>query len=64
MVKVESNISANRIYQVIGLDKAAVSRALQQLLANKQVMFVKDPQDARSSLVKLTHKGEALHDKV
>lgn len=37
MLKVESNISANRICQVIGLDKAAVSRALKQLLAHKQV---------------------------
>lgn len=27
-------------------------------------MFVKAPQDARSSLVKLTHRSEPLHDKV
>jgi DNA-binding MarR family transcriptional regulator len=64
MLKVESDISANRICQVIGLDKAAVSRALKQLQASGYVSFVKDEQDGRSSLVRLTHQGAKLHDRV
>jgi DNA-binding MarR family transcriptional regulator len=64
MLKVESVISANRICQVIGLDKAAVSRALKQLQASKHVSFIKDKQDGRSSFVRLTRLGEILHDKI
>jgi DNA-binding MarR family transcriptional regulator len=64
MLKVESNISANRICQVIGLDKAAVSRALKQLQTLEHISFVKDEHDGRSSLAKLTLQGEKLHDEI
>lgn len=64
MLKVESNISANRICQVIGLDKAAVSRALKQLQVSGHVSFIKDQQDGRSSFVQLTQQGINLHDKI
>ncbi|KXI26730.1 MarR family winged helix-turn-helix transcriptional regulator [Paraglaciecola hydrolytica] len=64
MLKVESDISANRICQVIGLDKAAVSRALKQLQASGLVSFIKDKLDGRSSSIHLTHQGEILHDKI
>ena len=64
MLKVESNISANRICQVIGLDKAAVSRALKQLQTLGHISFIKNAKDGRSSLAKLTEKGEKLHDKI
>jgi DNA-binding MarR family transcriptional regulator len=64
MLKVESDISANRICQVIGLDKAAVSRALKQLQTAGYVSFLKDKYDGRSSLVQLTAQGIELHDKI
>jgi DNA-binding MarR family transcriptional regulator len=64
LLKIEPNISANRICQVIGLDKAAVSRALKTLNAQGYVSFEKDEKDARSSLVNLTKSGVALHDKI
>lgn len=64
LLKIEHNISANRICQVIGLDKAAVSRALKSLNAQNYLSFIKDENDARSSLVNLTDEGITLHDRV
>ncbi len=64
LLKIEDNISANHICQVIGLDKAAVSRALKSLNAQNYLSFIKNKNDARSSLVSLTNEGIALHDRV
>lgn len=64
LLKIEHNISANRICQVIGLDKAAISRALKSLNAKQYLSFIKDENDARSSLINLTDKGIALHNSV
>lgn len=64
LLKVEQNITANRMCQVIGLDKAAVSRALKLLNQRGSVNFIKDEKDGRSSLICLTKEGELLHDKI
>ncbi|WP_191603761.1 MarR family winged helix-turn-helix transcriptional regulator [Marinomonas algicola] len=64
LLKVEQNITANRMCQVIGLDKAAVSRALKLLSERGSVSFIKDVKDGRSSLICLTEEGEILHDKI
>ncbi len=64
LLKVEANITANRICQVIGIDKGAVSRALQLLKKRGCVSFVKDANDGRSTLITLTQSGENLHDKI
>lgn len=64
MLKVEPDISANRICQVIGLDKAAISRAIKPLLESEYVSIAKDSQDGRSSLIRLTPKGQDLHDRI
>lgn len=64
LLKVEQNITANRMCQVIGLDKAAVSRALKLLSERGFVSFIKDERDGRSSLVCLTEEGVMLHDKI
>ncbi len=64
LLKVEQNITANRMCQVIGLDKAAVSRALKLLNDRGSINFTKDEKDGRSSLVCLTKEGAALHDQI
>ena len=64
MLAVENDISANRICQVIGLDKSAVSRSLQVLEASGYVSSRIDPGDARRNTVSLTESGRALHDRV
>ena len=49
LLRVERSITANRICQVIGLDKAAVSRALKSLHKRELVLFAKDEQDGCAS---------------
>ncbi|WP_028295139.1 MarR family winged helix-turn-helix transcriptional regulator [Oceanobacter kriegii] len=64
LLKVEPCISPNRMCQVIGLDKAAVSRSIKQMQQQQLVTVLEDPTDARKSLVELTDRGQALHDQV
>lgn len=64
MLAVENHITANRICQVIGLDKSAVSRSLQSLEAAGYVSGQVDTVDARRYTVSLTDNGQALHDRV
>lgn len=64
LLAVENNITANRICQVIGLDKSAVSRSLQVLEADGRISGKVDGKDARRYTVSLTAKGKALHDRV
>lgn len=64
MLAVEDNISANRMVQVIGLDKSAISRALQTLERDGYVTTRVDAKDARRYTVSLTEPGQALHDRV
>lgn len=64
MLAVEDNISANRMAQVIGLDKSAISRALQAMERDGHVSTQVDGKDARRYTVSLTPGGRALHDRV
>ncbi|MBD8574001.1 winged helix-turn-helix transcriptional regulator [Pseudomonas syringae] len=64
MLAVESDITANRICQVVGLDKSAASRSLQTLEAAGHIRSQVDPRDARRYTISLTDSGQALHDRV
>lgn len=64
MLAVESNIPAQRICQVVGLDKSAVSKSVQFLQSGGYVQSQVDPGDARRYTLSLTTAGHALHDRV
>lgn len=64
MLAVEDRISANRVVQVVGLDKSAVSRSLQALERDGYVSTAVDAKDARRYTVSLTDTGRELHDRV
>lgn len=64
MLAVENDITANRITQVIGLDKSAVSRSLQALEKSGHVTSKVDSRDARRYTVSLTQAGFELHGQV
>ena len=64
MLAVEPNIPANRICQVIGFDKALVSRVVQALAAQGLVSSAPNPGDGRRHTIALTLKGKRLHDRV
>jgi DNA-binding MarR family transcriptional regulator len=58
---IEPNISANRICAIVGLDKAAVSRAVRSL-ADRGLVKVSADNGRRNSLA-LTPAGRRLHDR-
>lgn len=64
LLAVENSITANRICQVIGLDKSAVSKAVKQAEQKQWIALKKDAQDGRQSLISLTTAGQEIHDKV
>lgn len=64
MLAVENHITANRVGQVIGLDKSAISRSLQTLEREGYVTSEVDTEDARRYTVSLTPGGRQLHDRV
>ncbi|WP_225774782.1 MarR family winged helix-turn-helix transcriptional regulator [Pseudomonas sp. Marseille-Q5115] len=64
MLAVENHITANRVGQVIGLDKSAISRSLQALEREGYVTSEVDTKDARRHTVSLTPSGRQLHDRV
>lgn len=61
---IEPGIAAQRICEVIGLDKGAVSRSVAALVAAGHVAEVADGRDARRQILELTQSGYALHDQL
>ncbi|MBN8292915.1 MarR family transcriptional regulator [Rhodobacter sp. NTK016B] len=64
MLAIEPRITAYRMCQVIGLDKAAASRGLKAMEARGLVRsWQEDPQNHRK-LIELTDAGWVLHDRI
>lgn len=61
---IEPGIAAQRICEVIGLDKGAVSRSVAALVAAGYVTEGADGRDARRQLLELTARGYVLHDQL
>ncbi|MGH6707870.1 MAG: MarR family winged helix-turn-helix transcriptional regulator [Bradyrhizobium sp.] len=64
LLTLEPNVTANRICQVIGFDKALVSRSLQVLEERGHIRMETDIRDQRRRTILLTKKGFDLHDKI
>lgn len=64
MLAVEPNIPAHRICQVIGFDKALVSRVVQVLAKRRLVSVKPDAHDSRRHVICLTPEGRRLHDRI
>ncbi|SFU48291.1 DNA-binding transcriptional regulator, MarR family [Methylobacterium sp. 174MFSha1.1] len=64
LLAIEPGIPAARICQVIGFDKGPVSRTLASMETRDLVATAEDPDDARRRLIRLTPRGEALHDEI
>ncbi len=56
--------AAKDIAQFSGLDKSAVSRAVQALVQVGHVATEPDPEDSRRIRLRLTPSGKALHDRI
>jgi DNA-binding MarR family transcriptional regulator len=64
LLAVEPWIPAGRICEVIGLDKAAVSRSVRDMAARGLVETQVQEGDQRRQFIALTHNGVALHDAI
>lgn len=61
-LRVRPGITANLICQTSGLDKAAVSRSLRLLESHGYIEADRDVADTRGRNLRLTAKGDVLHD--
>jgi DNA-binding MarR family transcriptional regulator len=64
MLAIEPCITANRICEVIGFDKAAVSRGTKSLRAKGYIKVGSIGSDQRTRILELTAAGHQLHDKM
>lgn len=64
MLAIEPRITAYRICQVIGLDKAATSRALKAMEGRGLVKSWQEDPGNHRKLVELTAAGWAMHDRI
>ena len=64
LLAVDEGITANFICNVIGLDKAIVSRTLKKMKVQGLVSILKSEYDARQTIISLTIQGKILHDEV
>lgn len=64
MLAIEPRITAYRICQVIGLDKAAASRALQTMERDGYVRSKQDDTRVSRKLVELTEDGWQMHARI
>lgn len=61
---IEPAASASRMCEVIGMDKASVSRALKSMQSQGLITVTLDDQDGRLRVARITAKGRALHDQI
>lgn len=61
LLATEPDCTAQRICEFFDLDKALVSRTLQTMTT---AQIVKSSEDGRRRTTRLTHKGQALHDRI
>jgi len=64
LLATEPWISAGRVCDVIGLDKAAVSRSVHGMKSNGIVEVQRTDDDQSRQLIALTRKGLKLHDQI
>lgn len=64
LLAIESKLSAQRISQVIGMDKASVSRVFKSMQARGLITMGLDARDGRLRLATITAKGRTLHEQM
>jgi DNA-binding MarR family transcriptional regulator len=64
LLAIHTSITAQRLSQILGMDKAAVSRCFKGMQARKLITMGLDPEDGRVRVATLTPAGRALHDEI
>ncbi|HTQ02526.1 MAG TPA: MarR family winged helix-turn-helix transcriptional regulator [Polyangiaceae bacterium] len=61
---IHESITAQQLSQILGMDKAAVSRCFKRMQARKLITLGLDAADGRVRVATLTAAGRALHDEI
>jgi DNA-binding MarR family transcriptional regulator len=64
LLAIHDTVSAQQISQIIGMDKASVSRCFKQMSAKKLITLELEPTDGRVRLARLTVHGRDIHDQI
>jgi DNA-binding MarR family transcriptional regulator len=64
LLAIHETVSAQQVSQIIGMDKASVSRCFKQMVAKKLIALALDPADGRIRLASLTLHGRHIHDQI
>lgn len=64
LLAVHETVSAQQVSQIIGMDKASVSRCFKQMAAKKLIALELDPSDGRLRMASLTQHGRHIHDQI
>jgi DNA-binding MarR family transcriptional regulator len=64
LLAIHKSITAQQLSQILGMDKAAVSRCFKGMQARKLITTGLDKADGRVRVATLTPAGRALHDEI
>ncbi|RZS86514.1 MarR family winged helix-turn-helix transcriptional regulator [Pigmentiphaga kullae] len=64
MLAIEGKVTAQRVCQLIGMDKASVSRTFKSMHAQGLVSFSSDDHDGRLRHATFTPRGREMHDSI
>jgi DNA-binding MarR family transcriptional regulator len=64
LLAIHGSITAQRLSQILGMDKAAVSRCFKGMQAKKLITMGLHAADGRVRIATLTPAGRALHDRI
>ncbi len=64
LLAAQGSITAQEVSQVIGMDKASVSRCFKQMAAKQLITMQLDPTDGRLRRASFTEHGRHVHDQI
>jgi DNA-binding MarR family transcriptional regulator len=64
LLAIHETVTAQQVSQIIGMDKASVSRCFKQMAAKKLISLELDPADGRLRVASLTLHGRDIHDQI
>jgi DNA-binding MarR family transcriptional regulator len=64
LLAIHDTVSAQQVSQIIGMDKASVSRCFKVMSEKKVITLELEPSDGRIRLARLTVHGRHIHDQI
>jgi DNA-binding MarR family transcriptional regulator len=64
LLAIHKSMSAQQVSQIVGMDKASVSRCFRSMQANRLIVIGLEATDGRLRVATLTPRGRALHDQI